>query len=139
MSDNTKSYFLPTVILGTRLLDTPVVNTDEFCAFFDRQSLNSDVTIRQLVVPRGMTIHSLTVEHTNAQAVTVQVISLVVNGTTSTALTLDVPIAVAGFTQDLVNRVHVDAGDLIALKFASEAGATNAQVRCYSFLGDLDG
>ncbi len=52
----------------------------------DRQALASDITVRQLVVPRGMTIHSLTVEHTNAQAVTVQVISLVVNGTTSTAI-----------------------------------------------------
>ena len=134
-----QGYSLSTVILGVTVNDTPVVNTTEFaCPFSSATSLTSTEDDRQLVIPRGMTLHSLTVEHTNAQAVTVMVVTVKIDGT-DTALTLDIPIAGGGFTQDLINWIHINAGQEIGISFASQAGATNAVIKSFSLLGDLDG
>ena len=131
-------YSLSQVMFVAQVLDTPVVNTTEFHAPFHTIALGSTEADHQIIIPRGMTLHSLTVEHSNAQAVTVMVVTIKAN-TTDTAVTLDIPIAVGGFTQDLVNRAHVNAGDELGVSFASQAGATNAVIRSFSFLGDLDG
>ena len=133
-----QGYSLGTVILGQSNLDTPVVNTTEFSAPFGRPAFSSTEADHKFVVPRGMTLHSLFVNHTNAQAVTVQVVTIKIEGT-DTAITVDIPLGVGGFTSDIINRAHINAGEDVALSFASQSGATNALIRAYSFLGDLDG
>ena len=132
-----QGYSLGTVLFGFAVNDDPIVNTTEFSAPFDRIAMGTEA-VHKFVVPRGMTLHSLTVEHSNAQAVTVMVVTIKID-TTDTAITVDIPIATAGSTQDLVNRAHINAGQEVALSFASQAGATNAEIFSFSFLGDLDG
>ena len=133
-----QGYSLGVVILGGAVQDTPVVNTTEFFGPFGRAALNSSETARELVMPRGMTLHSFIVEHNNAQAVTVMVVTIRIAGA-DTAITVDVPIGTAGVVQDLVNRAHINAGEILSVSFASQAGATNAFIDSFSFLGDLDG
>ena len=127
-----------TIILGVTVNDTPVVNTTEFaCPFSSATSLTSTEDDRQLVIPRGMTLHSLTVEHTNTQAVTVMVVTVKIDGA-DTTITVDIPLGAAGFVQDLTNRVHINTGQEIGISFASQAGATNATIKSFTLLGDLD-
>ena len=140
MSSQEHGYLQQRVLLCTAgISDTPIVNTIEFLSPCSaRTDFNATSGNRALTVPVGMTLHGLVIEHDAAQAVTVMVVTVDID-TNITAITLDIPLGVAGTTSDLVNRVHINAGQQMNLRFTSQAGATNAKILSLALIGDLDG
>ncbi len=141
MTVETRGYTLPTVIMGTACNDIPTVNTNQStCPFtsFNAAFADSPAPERQLVVPRGMTLHSLAVKNDGNQAVTVGVLTVQIDDV-DTTITVNIPVATEEVTFDLVNRAHINAGQLLSFIYESEAGATNARIQSISILGDLDG
>ena len=139
MSYQTAGYPLSTIVLASHISDTPAVNTAEFVALpSTRATFGTTESARQTIIPIGMTISRFFVEHSNAQAVSTNPLNVRLDGV-NTGLTVSIPTGTAGFTTDLINSFHADAGQLLSISSLSPVGSTAAIILSASVIGVLDG
>ena len=124
-------------MMGQGLKDTVQINVLEYAGIYSRNNMATEGN-RQIPLPRGMTLHSLVVQHSNAQATSGQVVTVRIAGA-DTSLAITIPTTGTIQTSNFTDRVHADAGDLIAIEFDSPTGSTAAEIIAYTLLGDLDG
>ena len=125
------------VVLGISGSDTVTVGTIEFWSPFNTKGMATEL-ISGWIVPVGMTVRDLFIEHSNAQAVSAQTVIVRVDGS-NTALTLDIPTGIGGFTSDTTNSFHINRSQVLSISFDSPSGSTAAQIRSVSMVGILDG
>ena len=133
-----ETYTMSEIMMGCVIDDTVIVDTIEFAAPFQRKAMQGAENNAQLTLPRGMTLHDLTVRHGNAQATLVQTVTVNLD-TVNTSLTVDIPLAAAGNVQDTTNHVHANAGQELSVQFDSPATSTAAAVLSFTMMATLDG
>jgi len=125
-------------IMGCSVGDTVAVGASgEFIAPMSRSSIGTSRIDRSLVLPIGMTIRNLIIEHNDDQAVSEMVCTMDLDSV-PTALTLNIPIATAGNTSNLVNSFHGNLGQEITLHLVSPVGSTSARIFSFCMIGILD-